>query len=455
MIRVIELFAGVGAQRQALKNIGIEHVVVAISEIDQHAYRSYVAIHGPTLNLGDIRKIEYLPAADLWTYSYPCQDLSNMGCRRGMSEGDDTRSALLWEIKRLLLIAKERGELPDVLQSENVPAVQNKENRRDLNKWIAFLSSLGYRSSEMILDSADYGIPQDRERHFMVSCLDGRVISEPPKIKSHIVLADLLEPTEDVSDDYFLTQHQIDKFVMKSKMEEDAGNGFRFSTIDPEIERERERERESPNAYDHNESRWSDDGQLCSCPDREGRRHRQPCGSGQIQSGVLYIRPVTFTDDERLREDPHSQRYETGISGGLSRRRHRRSQSQQRRYSWSSASTKHSDHTHAGGGIAVIVNLPEERKELGYIEYEGEWYSVRILTERECWRLMGFTDDAFDKVVAVGTSKTQLYKQAGNSIVVPVLEALYNVIYNTKVAKQPLITDWYTAPEESSPEVVP
>ena len=252
MIRVIELFAGVGAQRQALKEEGIEHEVIAISEIDKQAYKAYEAIHGPTNNLGDITRIEALPPADLWTYSYPCQDLSNMGCRRGMSEDSETRSSLLWEVKRLLLKAKEMGCLPGVLQSENVPAVRNKDNSRQLNKWVAFLSSLGYTTTEMILDAADYGVPQDRKRHFMISCLDGRVIPVPPVIRNGIVLADLLEPSDTVPADYFLTQEQIDKFVWKSQEQKAAGNGFKFETIDPE-------ERESPGAHHHNEGRWSND----------------------------------------------------------------------------------------------------------------------------------------------------------------------------------------------------
>jgi len=79
MLRVVELFAGVGAQHQALKNLGIPHEVVAISEIDKYAIAAYTAIHGPVNNLGDIRKIEHLPPCDLVTYSFPCQDLSKAG----------------------------------------------------------------------------------------------------------------------------------------------------------------------------------------------------------------------------------------------------------------------------------------------------------------------------------------------------------------------------------------
>ena len=95
-LRLIELFAGIGSQTQALTNIGIAHKVVAISEIDKYAIQSYEAMHGKANNLGDIRKIEELPDADLWTYSFPCQDISVAGKGAGIKEG--TRSGLLFEV---------------------------------------------------------------------------------------------------------------------------------------------------------------------------------------------------------------------------------------------------------------------------------------------------------------------------------------------------------------------
>ncbi|MEG1882031.1 MAG: DNA cytosine methyltransferase, partial [Clostridia bacterium] len=78
-MKIVELFAGLGSQTQALKNIGVEHEVVAISEIDKYAVQSYEALHGKANNLGDITKIQELPQADLWTYSFPCTDISVSG----------------------------------------------------------------------------------------------------------------------------------------------------------------------------------------------------------------------------------------------------------------------------------------------------------------------------------------------------------------------------------------
>ena len=128
-LRLIELFAGVGSQTQALKNIGVPHKVVAISEIDKYAIKSYEAIHGPTNNLGDIRAIKELPKADMWTYSFPCQDISVAGKGAGIKEG--TRSGLLMEVERLLRTATETATLPKYLLLENVkePCEQEIQSR--------------------------------------------------------------------------------------------------------------------------------------------------------------------------------------------------------------------------------------------------------------------------------------------------------------------------------------
>ena len=132
-IRLIELFAGVGAFSAAFRNLKIPYETIAIAEIDSHALRAYASIHGDAPNLGDISLVEALPDCDLLTYSFPCQDLSIAGKRRGMSKGSDTRSGLLWEVERLLLDAQERerdgqSHLPKYLLMENVDAILHKTN---------------------------------------------------------------------------------------------------------------------------------------------------------------------------------------------------------------------------------------------------------------------------------------------------------------------------------------
>ena len=120
MLKVIELFAGVGSQTESLKEIGIKHEVVAISENDKYASRAYELLHGKVNNLGDIRAIKELPNADLWTYSFPCTDISLAGTQKGFDKGSNTQSSLLWEVERLLTKANENNNLPSILLMENV-----------------------------------------------------------------------------------------------------------------------------------------------------------------------------------------------------------------------------------------------------------------------------------------------------------------------------------------------
>lgn len=205
-LRLIELFAGIGSQTQALTNIGIAHKVVAISEIDKYAIQSYEAMHGTANNLGDIRKIEELPDADLWTYSFPCQDISVAGKGAGIKEG--TRSGLLFEVERLLRVASEKGTLPKYLLLENVKNLVSKKFKADFDKWLDFLAELGYTNYWKVLNAKDYGIPQNRERVFCVSI---RGEHEPfvfPKPKELTIrLRDMIDET--VDEKFYLKESTI------------------------------------------------------------------------------------------------------------------------------------------------------------------------------------------------------------------------------------------------------
>lgn len=205
-LRLIELFAGIGSQTQALTNIGIAHKVVAISEIDKYAIQSYEAMHGIANNLGDIRKIEELPDADLWTYSFPCQDISVAGKGAGIKEG--TRSGLLFEVERLLRVASEKGTLPKYLLLENVKNLVSKKFKADFDKWLDFLAELGYTNYWKVLNAKDYGIPQNRERVF---CISIRGEHEPfvfPKPKELTIrLRDMID--EAVDERFYLKESTI------------------------------------------------------------------------------------------------------------------------------------------------------------------------------------------------------------------------------------------------------
>lgn len=162
MIKVNELFSGIGAFRKALENLEIPHEIIGISEIDKYAIKSYEAIYGETRNYGDISKIDKLDYANLWTYGFPCQDISVAGKGAGIVKGK-TRSGLLYEVERLLLKSQKSDELPKYLIMENVKNLVSKKFIADFERWMKFLESLGYTNHWQVLNAKDYGIPQNRE----------------------------------------------------------------------------------------------------------------------------------------------------------------------------------------------------------------------------------------------------------------------------------------------------
>lgn len=211
-IRLIELFAGIGSQAKALKNIGANFEHWRVCEFDNHAINSYNAVHGTNFVTSDITKIsaDDLGITDtahytyLLTYSFPCQDLSPAGLGRGMEKGSGTRSGLLWEVERLL---NECTELPQVLLMENVPQVHGKKNIEHFEKWIEFLKSKGYSNYWQDLNAKNYGIPQNRNRCFMVSILGDYSFEFPDPIPLTLTLKDMLE--EDVDEKYYLSDRAI------------------------------------------------------------------------------------------------------------------------------------------------------------------------------------------------------------------------------------------------------
>lgn len=356
-IKVIELFAGVGSQAMALRNIGIDYEVIGISEIDKFAYKSYEAIHGKVKNFGDITKINKLPYCDLLTYSFPCQDLSIAGQQKGISK--DTRSGLLLEVERLLLKAKENGTLPKYLLLENVKNLVGKKFIKDFERWLSFLNSLGYYSNWEVLNAKDYGIPQNRERVFVVSSLENIHYEFPNPVELKSKMKDLLE--EKANEKYYLSEQCL-KYFTDTKNRNGFIRGEKF-----------------------NPRKSEDCNTAFAITTRAGSR---PTDNFIIQLGNL-------KNTESFGGNPQTGRVYSpdGISPCLN--------------------------TMQGGGLEPKI-------------LQSEDYKIRKLTPLECWRLMGFSDNDYYAAKSVGTSNAQLYKQAGNSIVVTVLEAIFRNLFFKK-----------------------
>jgi DNA (cytosine-5)-methyltransferase 1 len=166
-LKIISLFSGYGTQELALKYSGIKYRNVANCDILKSANEAYDSLHTTEQgNLGDVSKVDEktFPHCDFLTYSFPCQDISISGVQRGIEKG--TRSGLLYEVERIVEHNK-----PKYLLMENVKNLVSKNHIKKFNDYIDKLNSLGYGSAWMVLNGADFGCPQNRERVFMFSVL--------------------------------------------------------------------------------------------------------------------------------------------------------------------------------------------------------------------------------------------------------------------------------------------
>ena len=225
-IRLIELFAGVGSQAMALRNIGADFEHYRVVEFDKYPIASCNAIHGTNFEPMDITqtKGEDLGVVDtdcftyLLTYSFPCTDLSLAGKQAGMSKGSGTRSGLLWEVERLLTECYQLSNninanygMPQILVMENVPQVHSEKNRADFEQWLKFLQNMGYESYWQDMNAKNYGTPQNRNRCFCVSLLGNYNFEFPKEKPLGTTMNDYLE--EKVDEKYYLKSERAKKLI--------------------------------------------------------------------------------------------------------------------------------------------------------------------------------------------------------------------------------------------------
>ena len=218
-LRCFYAFAGYNSQKMALQRLAdvypdFHHVCVGWSEIDENAIKANNAVfpEDKDKNLGDISKIDWskAPDFDLFTYSFPCQDISSSGKQRGFEEGAGTRSSLLWECKKAIEAKK-----PRFLMMENVKALVSAKFLPFLRQWQTWLHQQGYENFTQVLNASSYNVPQNRERVFMISIL--RTDDEPnpsfyfpKKMKLERRIKDILEPNVDES--FYLSDKALEYF---------------------------------------------------------------------------------------------------------------------------------------------------------------------------------------------------------------------------------------------------
>ena len=366
-VNVFSLFSGIGAFEKALERKGIGYNLVNYCEFDKYASKSYSLIHKvpETLNLGDITKVkidELEPySADLITYGFPCQDISNAGKQRGFEhDGQLTRSGLFFYAAAII------GRIqPKVAICENVKALVGKKFTKEFETVLSTLEDMGYTNYWQVLNAKDYGIPQNRERVFIVSIRNDidKKYTFPAPIKLELRLKDILE--KEVEEKYYLKGLQ-DFFIKNSFEQEIKGNGFRFS---PHIKNNADI---AKTITTHNGSRM-DDNYVIDVDSEDAFFKFDSTNEKINMIGMLDIK-----GNEQVRYDN-----ECAIS--------------------------------VTTGFNPYYNVDDSK-----------YLRIRKLTPKECFRLMGFDDADIDVLIENGISNTQLYKQAGNSIVVNVLEAIFD-----------------------------
>ena len=375
MIKLLSLFSGIGAFEKALTNLGVQYEVVNYCEIDKYASKSYSAIHGipESKNLWDITKVDVfnLPKdIDLLTYGFPCQDISLAGKQKGMfnEDGTLTRSGLFFKALDIIECVK-----PKIAIAENVKALTSKKFTEEFKIVLDSLEKAGYHNYWQVLNAKDYGMPQNRERVFIVSIrkdIDHYMFEFPKPYILEKRLKDFLEPY--VDEKYYLSDDLISKIVCWEAHQKPFEKVLGDNSISPTLT-----------------ARGA------------GENHGQVTAT--IVNGDIKPKLVGGIGDKK--SNGGTQYYQ-----------------QDRIYDSESIAMAHPANLTSGSYYYQVNTQP---------------LRIRKLTPKECFRLMGFSDEDFSKAEQVPTSNAQLYKQAGNSIVVNVLEEILKELFiNEKKPKR-------------------
>ena len=305
MVQILELFGGIGSPRIALRNLGIDVKAIDYVEIDEKAVRSYNAMFEKELAYKTQSVVGYNLKPDILIHGSPCQDFSIAGYQKGADPGSETRSSLMWET---IHIIQQMGEWkPKYVIWENVKNVLSRHMKHNFNRYLDEMEKLGYTSNYEVLNAMDFGLPQNRNRVFTISCLDGLLFNfDTLERKQMRNISEFLEDTKD--EKYIVSQPSMKKKI------------------------------------NNNET-----------------------------MGVRVIKDYANTITTKQMRCPNS-------------------------------------------GVIDLGN--------------GKY---RYLTERECWRLQGYSDFDFEAALKVHPGKPDklngaLYKQAGNSIPVPIFESIFKQI---------------------------
>lgn len=443
MLKVLSLFSGIGAFEKALENLEVPCELTAFCECDKYAVKSYCAIHGvdTSKNLGDITQVDEtnLPKdIDFLTYGFPCQDISVAGKQKGLinDDGTQTRSGLFFDALRII-----EATQPKIAIAENVKNLVGKKFNAQFQVVLASLESAGYNNYWKVLNSKDYGVPQNRERVFIVSIrkdIDHGLFQFPEPYPLEKRLKDVLE--DEVDEKYYLSDKML-AYLERLKAECAAnGNGFGYQPTDGDgiaktIQANAQvRSTDTliqvgqiyPNSGNPQAGRIYDVEGISPTMDTCSGGNRMPKvavamrgrynDAGQVEqhfeiSDREYANAITTVQKDSLVAEPQALRQVRTEYGKQIRKE----------YDSGKVSEKWANMKRFEPRTDGVSNT------LSTVQKDNLLYTgvrIRKLTPKECFRLMGFDDESFHRAEAVN-SNTQLYKQAGNSIVVDVLEELF------------------------------
>lgn len=387
MINLFSLFSGIGAPEKALDRLGIEYKLVGFSEIDKCAVKSYCAIHNvdESLNYGDITKIDEtkLPKdIDLIFYGFPCQDISLAGKQKGLfnEDGSQTRSGLFFDALRII-----EATQPRVAIAENVRNLTGNTFKEEFEIVLNSLKQAGYNNYWKVLNAKNFGVPQNRERVFIVSIrkdIDNGAFEFPLGFPLTKKLKHILE--DEVDEKFFYDKEAISNIV-----------NFKNDVI--------EVKQATKKGYAEAVEGDSVNFEQPNSKTRRGRVGKQVAQTltTSPQQGVVLMNSKAVV--QKVGRINSSQDGVVVSVEGIS-----------------------PTHTAGHGNTPKILC----------------GLRIRKLTPKECWRLMKFDDEDFEKArhrmneqcyKGKDKSSSQLYKQAGNSIVVPVLEHIFRKLIESGV----------------------
>lgn len=417
-VKVLELFGGIGACTAALKRIGIDVEVVDYVEIDKYAVASYNAINGTNFESQDICTWDKNIEVDLIMHGSPCQDFSVAGKQAGGDEGSGTRSSLMYETIRIV------GKLrPKYVVWENVKNLLSAKHRHNFDAYLDTMKALGYTNYYQVLNAKDYGIPQNRERVFTVS------IRNDIEKKYEFPAGEKNNNSIKIVGNYMPSNHDASRIVdeegIAPTVKENHGTVTAvLQRFEFPLKQELKKRLKDLLEDKVDKKYWLSDNAIGRI--RNWKSHQKPFervlgqqslsptltarGAGEEHSGmILYSDNLSHTTNlESVGLKSKSKKLIALLANT----------------NFNKGEVLNLDLYNQTTNTDVSQCLTEPNHNSQRL-FDG--YRIRKLTPKECWRLMGFSDDDFEKASKVN-SDTQLYKQAGNSIVVNVLESIFKCL---------------------------